>query len=174
MKSIGSARARAFCVAVALACWVALDSADQGGTLIGRAVPPASVVDQTGKPVTLQYKGTPTVLFIISSGCGWCEQNSSGVAVLAEKVGARYRFVALSVTPKGAVDYRKRLVFPVYAIPDPHADSWEAYALGPTPTLMVISGDAKIVRVWSGSLAGDRKASVEEFFGVKLPDISQQ
>jgi len=66
---------------------------------IGETAPPLLARDAAGIPLTVDFTGsrTPTVLYILSPTCGWCQVNKANVNLLASNIGAKYRFVGISI-----------------------------------------------------------------------------
>ena len=145
----------------------------QGGQhpLVGTSVTAAEVTTVEGKPVVLRYADRPTVLFIVSSGCSWCERNGEAIALLHGRLASKYRFVGLGMTERATTAFVARLPFPVYTIPSPTSESWRPYGLGATPSLMVIASGGRIERVWTGAIRADRQRDIEQFFGMSLPTL---
>jgi hypothetical protein len=59
------------------------------------------------------------------------------------------------------------ITVPVYR--DPSDRTREAYRLGATPGMIVVSEEGKVVKHWRGAWLGATQREVEEYFGVKLP-----
>jgi hypothetical protein len=61
--------------------------------------------------------------------------------------------------------------FPVFTTP---SDSNRIeYNFRATPSTYVISNEGKIIQFWSGAYAEKNVKSIEEFFGVKLPGMTE-
>jgi peroxiredoxin len=146
---------------------VAKPSLEEGDT-----VPDLVLTDVEGRTVSLSYSQStlPTVVYILSTTCGWCDRNAGAVAELARQTQLQYRTIGIAMDSAKPIEYENRLAFPVYrGFQEGHA---RAYRLRSTPTTIVVSTQGKVVKVWSGAFAGNIKASVEAFFGVKLPAVS--
>ena len=47
----------------------------------------------------------------------------------------------------------------------------QAYRLGSTPQLIVVSREGRVQKVWTGAFAGRIEREIESFFGVDVPGI---
>ena len=142
--------------------------------LIGRTVSAPDLVDEHGRDAKVIYRSRPTVLFVVSNGCEWCERSAPSVALLASRRKAEYRFIGVSLKPSGIPTFSKLLPFPVYAVRDLRHPRWheQEYAIGVTPSLIVVSAESKILQVWYGPIRTSNKSAVEKYFGVQLPDLT--
>jgi peroxiredoxin len=138
----------------------------------GDVVPDLDLQDEKGATTRLSFANTemPTVLYVMSPTCVWCDRNIQAVNALADATATRYRAIALSLgDPKSATAYRPKLKLPIYTgISDKAA---KAYRIRSTPTTIVIGRDNRVVRVWSGAFAGGTRTEVADFFSVRLPEI---
>jgi hypothetical protein len=133
---------------------------------------PISAKDPSGASAQIEFSGpVPTIVYVFSPQCGWCERNWPGVRALAEQVRGPYRVVALSLASRGLAAQSEGLglSFPVYSDPSPESQS--AYRMGATPQTLVVSAGGRVERVWVGAYAGRVKAEVERFFDVTLPAL---
>jgi peroxiredoxin len=140
----------------------------------GMVVTSLEVLDKDGKPVTISYleNSLPTVLYIFSPTCHWCEQNIGNINFLANYTGDKYRFIGISLSREKLEEYlvQHKMPFPVY-----HSLSDSArlsYGLGATPQTIVISSDGKVLRNWSGAYGNVLQEEIETFFKVKLPGLA--
>jgi len=115
----------------------------------------------------------PTVAYVLSPTCRWCELNRPDIDSLATQMRGRYRFIGVSTTSKGLADYvaQKAPPFPIYYV-DPSSPH-PSFQLSATPETLVFSPGGAFVRGWNGAYLDDTKASILSFFGVALPDISK-
>jgi peroxiredoxin len=129
----------------------------------------------TGTIANLSYGETkkPTVIYVFSTSCGWCERNLDNVNFLATKEKDSYRFIGLSidrdVSQLGDYIAKTSLPFPIYH--SPPTAIWTDYKLGGTPMTIVISPEGKVLEDWSGAYAEATREQVESFFKIKLPGI---
>jgi hypothetical protein len=142
----------------------------------GDVVPDLELEDPNGAQVRISYaaSGLPTMLYVLSPACIWCERNTDAINTLADSIAGRYRAIALSISSaKDVAALRPRLKLPIYTGIDDQAA--KAYRLRSTPATLIIGTDNKIIRVWSGAFAGQVKTELEQFFDVSLPnvDVSQ-
>jgi peroxiredoxin len=150
---------------------VALKS--EGKLAIGSSVPRIDASDPNGHSVSLSYGANepPTVLYVFSPQCKWCERNLGSVKELAKAVSGKYRFATITLSEDNLQQYiaTKDFQFPVYARLS--VDTLRAYKLGGTPQTLVISNDGRVQGNWMGAFTGDTRTELETFFKIKLPDL---
>ena len=114
----------------------------------------------------------PTVLYVFTPTCGWCERNLDNIRSLHAAVGTRFNFVGVSLVREGLKEYvqRTNLRMPVIVADDAMR---KVYKFGSTPTTIVVSSDARVEQVWLGAFQGNHVASVERYFGTKLPGLAR-
>lgn len=147
---------------------------DSKGTLpIGAFVPPLIAKNLQGTPETVVFGGAPlpTVVYVLSPTCHWCDRNMENAMYLAHSSQGNYRFVGISLGEQGLEAYyrRHRLNFPVYYGLSP------SYArllrLGSTPQTIVVSTDGEVLRNWTGAYTSDVRPEIENYFQVRLPGL---
>jgi peroxiredoxin len=139
----------------------------------GATIPSLVVADATGTRVDLALTGSqPTVLYVFSPQCGWCDANKASIEALSRQARGRYRVVGLSLTDNGLAAHlsNQPFSFPVYRNPTP--DAVAAYRLDATPQTILLSPDGRVERVWQGAYAGRQHASIQAYFDVELPEVS--
>jgi peroxiredoxin len=143
--------------------------------LLGTAVPPLQATNMSGESVNVSYADSerPTVIYVFSASCGWCEKNLENIKFLATSLKGSYRFVGLSIDRDRVQleEYmtKTNLPFPVYH--SPPTATWTDYRLGATPMTIVVSPEGKVIEDWSGAYAEPTREEVESFFKIKLPGI---
>ncbi len=142
---------------------------------IGATLPDmeAKNLDGTFAIFSFSKSQRPTIVYIFSPSCGWCEKNLENIKELVEQTNKEYQFVALSTSNKNLAEYvaENNWKFPVFRDPSPATIS--AYKLGGTPRTIVISEEGKVVKNWSGAYMANLQKDIEEYFQVKLPGIRQ-
>jgi peroxiredoxin len=137
---------------------------------LGATAPPITVKAISGEKVTitLNARTRPTVLYIFSPSCGWCDENLDNIRYLAKRKSAQYDFVGLSVANDGLADYASRhdLNFPVFD--GLTIEAFKAYRLGRTPQTLVVSPQGRVLANWVGTYEGSLRPRIEEFFSVSL------
>jgi len=81
-----------------------------------------------------------------------------------------FRVIAVSLIAQGTREYISRYdlnTIPVIAEPDPEVRV--AYNLLLTPQTILISSDAKVEKVWTGVLRGEKQKELEQSLNVQLP-----
>jgi thioredoxin-related protein len=139
----------------------------------GAPVPPISAYSMTsGKQEQIAYDvGRPTLLYVFSPKCHWCEMNRAGIEALSRSAADRYRIVGLALTEDGLAEKLKEhpVDFPVYT--RLAADVLKTYKLGSTPQTIVVSPQGKVLKNWPGAYMGRRREEVQKYFAVSLPEI---
>lgn len=121
---------------------------------------------------TINYAGTdrPTVLYVLSSTCGWCVRNEDSINRLIAEKSSEYRFIAISLDEDGAAGE------PVHPAGIPlytgiSEDVKQAYNMGGTPQTIVVSPLGVVLANWNGAYRGRQKQGIERFFDIELPDL---
>jgi thioredoxin-related protein len=142
----------------------------------GMKLEPITVTDLNGVQQTISYADShkPTVFYVLSPKCGWCERNTQNINTLVNLKSADFRFVGLSLDEDNLNQYLTdhHFGFPVYKRPTP--DSVHALGLRSTPQMIVISSEGVVLRNWVGVFADRSQREVETYFGVQLPGLSAQ
>jgi len=142
----------------------------------GIGLNPLKVKDLTGRMVTIEYRSyrVPTILYVFSPGCHWCDQNLAAVRQLASATGKRYRFIGLSLAGGGGLDAYLRDhnlgIQAYYTSPTP--EGRKEYHMWSTPTTFVISSTGRLMAEWVGAYVGTNRTEIERFFSLGLPDVA--
>src|SRR6266404_3092821 len=140
----------------------------------GAVVPPLEAVDLNGKARTIAYDqvSQPTVLYIFTPPCSWCTRNMNNLKTLLDKDSGQYRFIGLSLSDAGLMDYvtRNELKLPVYS--GLSTETLKSYKLMSTPQTIVVSPEGRVLQNWVGAYVGEQKSQVEAFFHVALPGVT--
>ncbi len=148
----------------------------EGQLATGSTVPAIEAKDLSGKPAFVSYMegDIPTVLYVFTPSCRWCERNFHNVQTLVNETHGKYRFVGLSLSRDNLNEYvlQHDYGFPIYT--DLPSTITSTYKMGGTPQTIVVSSDGKVVNSWMGAYSGSLKQEVETFFGVDLPGITEQ
>ena len=144
--------------------------------LPGMAVQPIIAAGLDGKQETITYAadGKPTVIYVFTPTCPWCERNSGNINTLVGLKGQSYRFIGLSLDNEGLSKYVEshQLSFPVYT--NLTSESIEMLGLGSTPQMIVVSAEGRVIKNWVGAFGGAVQPQVEDFFNVQLPGLLPQ
>ena len=135
---------------------------------------PLPLLDANGNPVSLTFDDAkPTVLYVLSPQCGWCQRNEPNIKALTSAVGSRFRFVGISLVPTNLKEYiaAGRAPFPVYQVVS--NEQSQKLGFGATPTTIVMGPGAKVMKVWTGAYMEQNEPEIEKYFGVKLPGLQQ-
>jgi AhpC/TSA family len=140
----------------------------------GAVVQPITVSDLSGKQETISFTdgGKPTVLYVLSPACKWCERNMQNIKTLAGPHGEAFRFIGLSLDEKNLNEYvaGNHFTFPVYKNPTP--DTVRALGLESTPQTIVVSPEGRVLKSWVGAYGDRLRPEVEAYFGMKLPGLT--
>jgi hypothetical protein len=144
------------------------------GPAIGASVPSLQVesLDGVGQRISFESDSRPTVIYIFSPSCDWCERNVANIRALASERSGAFRFVGVSLT-ESSEDHliAEQLGFEVFI--SPGLQTLSAYGLRGTPQTIVVSTDGTVVRSWTGAYGGRTGQMIERFFGLKLPGLIQ-
>lgn len=140
----------------------------------GTTVQPIIVSDLSGKQQSISFTdgGKPTVLYVLSPACKWCERNMPNLKMLTSRQGDPFRFIGLSLDEKNLDEYvaGNHFTFPVYK--NPTSDTVRALGLESTPQTIIISPDGRVLKNWVGAYGERLRPEVEAYFGVKLPGLT--
>jgi peroxiredoxin len=148
----------------------------EGRLKVGTKVPPILGRSVVGTEQTLDYSNVevPTVLYVFTPQCSWCAKNIDNLRTLIADSGPGYRVVGISLTTQGLKEYleKESLSLPVYA---DIADSTKAiYRLGGTPTTIIVSPEAKVLKVWNGVYVDGIRQEIETSLKVRLPGCCKE
>lgn len=139
-------------------------------------VKPITAKSLSGEQETISYvdSGKPTVFYIFSPACSWCERNTQNINTLASLKGESFRFIGLSLADDNLSEYVKsqHINFPVYQSLTP--ESVEMLRVAGTPQTIVVSPDGHVLKNWIGAFGTTTQPEVEEFFNIRLPGLSAQ
>lgn len=139
---------------------------------VGMTVLPLTATGLNDRQETISYAGfsMPTVLYIFSPACKWCDLNIENVKTLATLSRTSFRFIGLSLSEAALQEYVDihQFNFPVYKL---LPDDIRTLGLGRTPQTIVISPEGKVLRSWIGAYAGQIQREVEAYFGIPLPGL---
>ena len=144
---------------------------------MGEEAPTLFAHDRDGRETSVDFKSVhlPTVLYLESATCHWCQQNSANLEQLQRQSVGKYNLVRLLLEDAKQIDQNQgfdedsntRIMF------HPTVESKLALDLTSTPTTILISIDGKIQKVWKGAYVTDKKNEVEYALGIKLPGLKE-
>jgi hypothetical protein len=144
--------------------------------LPGMSVQPVKAMSLSGNPETISYSDSvkPTVFYVFSPTCIWCERNSQNINAIVNLKGDSFRFIGVSLATEGLSTYMEshHLSFPVYQSVAP--ESIEMLGLDSTPQTIVISPDGRVLKNWIGAFGKNVQPEIEQFFNVGLPGLTAQ
>jgi len=142
----------------------------------GTVVDHLTVTDTAGKQSKLPLRGDgDTVVYVYSPNCGWCAANYSSILSLAKQRGSDYKFVGLSILPDkaGLEQYLVKHPYPFPSYIDSSATDLDSLGFSGTPQTILIDRNGTIKHVWEGAYGQKTGRDIEQFFSMKLPDISK-
>jgi hypothetical protein len=138
----------------------------------GTHLTPLDLRDDSSKRIVIGYDSVPkpTLLYVYSASCPWCERNATSFRTLAAQTKDAFRLVGISLSPDGIKAHRDLcgMDLPIYT---PSPSTLKSYHLGKTPTTILVSQSGLVLKVWSGAYTGAKKASIESYFHLKLPSL---
>lgn len=132
----------------------------------------AERLDGSRELIGFQSAERPTLLYVFTPSCKWCERNLPNLTALTLHARAKYRIIGLSLDP-AVSEYvqRAKLDFPVYINPSPA--TVREYGMGSTPQTLVISTKGEVLHAWSGAYIGTTQREVEGVFELSLPGLAR-
>ena len=140
----------------------------------GTSLPSIEALDLDGRAVSVVFASEkPTVLYVLSPTCVWCQRNEKNIIELARKSATRYRFIGLSTGGdlKELNEYLKRSPLPFDVFFVESAQAATELELGVTPQTAVIDRNGKVEHSWQGAYDGPTAQEIEAMFGVALPGL---
>ena len=129
-------------------------------------------IDGESKTILCNTGDQPTVLYVFSPTCVWCDRNLNNIKALKNSIGQSHQFIGISLSGSSLNEYANlhQLDFPIYKRPS--QEVIRQLDLGSTPQTIVISPQGKVLKNWVGAY-GASKPEVESYFGVKLPGVTE-
>jgi peroxiredoxin len=139
---------------------------------IGDPVPALELRSASGEVMTLDFSGhgQPTVVYVFSSTCPWCNQNIRSVNELVKGVGDRFRFIGACHGTADLQGYAARhgISFPIYG--EPSQEFRQALGLDAVPVTLVVSAEGRLLKRWPGAYFGPVLTDIQEYFGAEIPE----
>ncbi|MCW5971703.1 MAG: redoxin domain-containing protein, partial [Blastocatellales bacterium] len=161
--------------------WKIQRLSDNGSTMalspaIGTMLPSieARNLDNTLALINFEDVNLPTVLYIISPACYWCDRNMNNLKTLYISKSDKYRFLVLALNDVGIEEYVKKheLTLPIYKqVP---RSTITQMGLGATPQTIVVSPKGVVLQNWRGAYDKALRQEVERYFGFPLPGVPAQ
>jgi peroxiredoxin len=139
----------------------------------GMSIPVLNVTSSAGVPDAISYSNTkPTVLYVFSPSCDWCQRNNANVNAIATLKNDSYTFVGLSLSDYQLRKYveTEHIPFPVYS--GLTGELIEKLGFTETPQLLVISSDGIVLKSWTGAFVKEVAQDVEGYFNIRLPGVT--
>jgi hypothetical protein len=115
----------------------------------------------------------PTIVYVFSPTCEWCERNANNINALVRNARGQYRIIGLSLGLEPPFEYSRQHAFEFPVYDQPSSETKAAYHLGGTPQTVVVR-DGVIVANWIGAYGESRRSEVENFFRMRLPGLTQE
>jgi hypothetical protein len=127
-------------------------------------------IDEQKREVDLAA-GTPTVVYLFSPTCGWCDVNWPNVETLAKASAGYYRVVAVT-TRRGLREYVQTRRLQVDVLEGLDDNSQQAFGAGFTPRTIIVAADGQITHDFRGAYTPRIERQIENVFGVLLPGVT--
>lgn len=139
----------------------------------GMSVPELTARALDGRPVVIRAADSvlPTMLYVFSPQCAWCQRNLTNVRDLAAAAQGKYRLIGISLSSKNMESYLEAHDLRFQVITDPTDESRAAYQLIATPRTIVLDQTSHVVKVWNGAYGPDTAREIEEFFSIRLSGL---
>jgi hypothetical protein len=141
----------------------------------GMTVQAITATNGLGKEERITYSDSPapTVFYVFSPSCGWCERNTKNINAITSLRKNSFRFIGLALSDQGLAGYTDshHLDFPIYKNVSP--ESIEMLGLASTPQTIVIGSDGKVLKNWVGAFTARVQPEIEQFFDVRLPGLTE-
>lgn len=125
-------------------------------------------IDGTPQTLSLAAQPLPTVVYVMSPECKWCQSNLKKINGLAANLNGKYRVVGLSphLSPAArSLGY----TFPLFTL-DPKFPS-PPITLDLTPRTLVFSKEGKLDMQWDGAYSSGTEGDITSYFHVhSLPE----
>lgn len=144
--------------------------------VVGSKVSGMDIQDLSGVPVTIDYEVSQgqTILYFYSGNCHWCNVNWPAMRTFGEKLSSGYKIYAICIDLElekcretAPVDELSGISVLRTVSPEPLIQ----LDISATPTMIVVSKDQKVDKIWKGVFAGERKSEVQEYFKIELPNL---
>jgi hypothetical protein len=139
---------------------------------IGSQMRPVDVLRDDGKLDRVNYSdaAVPTLLYIMSPTCIFCQYNLPNLKALGEQAEGKYRIVILSIVRDGLEEYRQthHVTAPIWTIA---VQSQFDLQITGTPGTLLISPGGTLIALWRGAFNSDQKDEIERLLDVDLPGI---
>ena len=100
---------------------------------IGEKLPPLTARDLRGQEVTLRFEAKPTIIYVFSPKCRWCDRNLENARELSQQTIDRYDFIAVSLEDSGLPDYLRDHQLNWRVLAHVPSSVLESYRLAVTP-----------------------------------------
>ncbi len=141
---------------------------------VGETAPILRTHDEKGQETLVDLSGGqfPTLLYLHSASCYWCEKNTVNLRELALQAPGKYQLITLLMEP--ATKASNLVSFPnTQNLFDPAVESKISFDLSATPTTILFSPEGKVEKIWKGAYQGERKIDIEKTLGIQLPGLAQ-
>jgi|GEM_PF-3627179 len=130
------------------------------------------LLNADGSKTELQFGSNelPTIVYVLSPTCKWCQRNLQMIDALVTQLHGRYRVIGISNTPIGLQDYIHKISppFPIY-YPDPNYTN-ATITTDITPRTLLFSSSGSFIQGWNGAYINQTKSDIAMFFKVSLPN----
>jgi hypothetical protein len=138
---------------------------------VGTIAPPLIVDDTEGQRVWLEWDAQkkPTVLYLFSPDCGWCDRNLQGARMLITLRSDKYDVTTIALMGPSGWGNKPRADLGVKPYSISSTVRKAGYALSGTPQTVVIGQRGKILANWMGAYNTAIQKDIERVLGVQVP-----
>jgi peroxiredoxin len=140
---------------------------------VGDTLPPFSAHDLRGAQVTLRFEQRPTILYIFSPKCSWCDRNFDNAIELSKQTESRYNFVAVSLDDTTLIEYIQRNHLRWTVLTNVSSSTMTSYRLGVTPQTIVVGPNGVVLHSWTGAYSPPTVSEIQKTLAVRLPGLSE-
>jgi len=133
---------------------------------VGRTIPSVSGVDLTNIPISVSTAGKKaTVLMVYSPTCPFCEANwHSWTSIIARTTDPKVGFAAIDLTSKASSSFlSSKKTGRALLIHQMDPNQVVELNLSLTPMTILIGGDSKVARTWTGVLTANDIEELTKF-----------
>ncbi len=133
-------------------------------------MPPLRGTTLDGQPVTEEFS-RPTVVYVFSPSCSWCERNLNNARAIASGAGDRYRFVGVAAVDAGIEGYVRERSLRWDIIKNVPLEILRQYRVPGTPQTILIGAGGIVLHSWNSAYLETAQREIEAALKVSLPGL---
>jgi AhpC/TSA family len=140
---------------------------------VGGAVPALEAPRWGGGRIHAKFNERPTIIYVFSPRCVWCERNLDNARSLVRHTKAGWDFIGVTLDKTGLDAYLNERHLEGWRVAvDVDQATQRAFHFGNTPQTIVVAPGGRVTNVWTGAFVGDVAKEVEATFGLALPGLA--